>query len=648
MPVFCTKCGGQNPELAKFCLACGEELEYLAKGTSFIKQASTAKLTVPTILDNRYEIISIIKSGAMGCVFKAKDTRLDNIVAVKQMLSAFTNPQDTQYAETRFKEEAKMLSTLRHQGLPKVFDFFIEKEPSTGKSLHYLVMEFIEGKDLETIIHERGQKPFPVDEAVDYFRQILDILHYLHTQNPPIVYRDLNPRNVMVQKGKVFIVDFGIARLFNPQQKGTAIGTVGYAAPEQYKGAAEPRSDIFSLGAVMHYLVTGKNPEDKQSNLFCFEQCRKTNPSVPEYLDTLIMSMVDIVSDKRPQSAEKIQNILKAQPPIKPQITLPPPAISSSQSTRKTPVPIPSSAIPKISLATHVKVTQASAYSKVSSPLPMGLSTLMKAAVVIFILLITGWGINYVAQWRSIPAPLSSETPLMVLIPAGEFLMGSPKGFGSDDDECPQHRVYLDAYYISKYEVTNEQFSRFVSSANYKAEGSWKDYAKAGKEKHPVVNVTWNDAMAYCRWEGGSLPTEAQWEKAARGTDGREYPWGNTWDGSMCNWRNGPKVAGMADMYRRTTPGGSFPSDASPYGIYDMAGNVGEWCADWYDKNYYKSSPSRKPEGGKSGQSRVIRGGSWAIDSTDVFRCANRLRLKPGNSTNLLIGFRVCRSSNTP
>ncbi|MGV8027393.1 MAG: protein kinase [Anaerolineaceae bacterium] len=299
VPQFCNQCGKKNNDKAKFCSGCGEKLD--SSGTTII--------STPQILDDRYEIITTVKSGGMGCIFKAKDTRLDNIVAVKQMLSSFTNPQDAQYAETRFKEEAKMLSALHHNGLPKVIDYFTVKEPSTGKKLHYLVMTFIEGKDLETIIYERGQNPFPVDEVLDYFKQILDILEYLHTQSPPIVYRDLNPRNIMVQKEKLFLVDFGIARIFTPQQKCTAIGTPGYAAFEQCQGNAEPRSDFYSLGVVMHYLLTGKNPENS-TNLFTFEQARKLNPSVPEYLDTLIMSMVDIVIDKRPRNIEAVKKAL--------------------------------------------------------------------------------------------------------------------------------------------------------------------------------------------------------------------------------------------------------------------------------------------------------------------------------------------------
>lgn len=299
MTQACPGCGMENVDSAKFCNNCSKSLS----------QCGTSKLT---FLDNRYEVISIIKSGAMGCVYKARDTRLNNTVALKKMFSSFTDPQETRYAEERFREEAQLLSKLHHGGLPKVLDFFIETDPETNISARYLVMTFIEGHDLEVMINERKQTPFPVDEALDYFRQILDILKYLHSQNPPVIYRDMNPRNIMLQNGKIFLVDFGIARQFNPEQKGTAIGTPGYASPEQYKGFAEPRSDLYSLGAVMHYLLTGINPEGNSQTLFTFEPVRTINPDVPEYLEQILMSMVDLVPAKRPSSAEAVERLLKA------------------------------------------------------------------------------------------------------------------------------------------------------------------------------------------------------------------------------------------------------------------------------------------------------------------------------------------------
>lgn len=230
----------------------------------------------------------------------------------------------------------------------------------------------------------------------------------------------------------------------------------------------------------------------------------------------------------------------------------------------------------------------------------------------------------------------------MVFIPEGEFLMGSPDGEGRDDNR-PQHKVYLDACYIYKYEVTSGQFERFVRETGYQPQVGFRRYATAERENHPVVEVTWNDAEAYCRWAGGRLPTEAEWEKAARGTDGRKYPWGDRWDGSKCNWFKSPRFIGMADMCegRGTLPAGTFPEGASPYGCMDMAGNAWEWCLDWYDAEYYRAGVIKNPTGPSSGEFRVVRGGSWFDDNSSILRCPVRVGIHP-DAWDDNYGFRVC------
>ena len=200
--------------------------------------------------------------------------------------------------------------------------------------------------------------------------------------------------------------------------------------------------------------------------------------------------------------------------------------------------------------------------------------------------------------------PVPPPPAEMILIPAGEFIMGSPEGEG-DANEHPQHPVFLNAFYIDKYEVTNALYKQFMSATGHIAPLFWDD-EEYNHPNQPVVRVTWHDAVAYAEWAGKRLPTEAEWEKAARGTDGRIYPWGNEWDSSKCN----SGVSG--DGYEYTAPVGSFPAGASPYGVMDMAGNVWEWCADWYDKDYYSSQSSQQnPKGPDSGTYRVLRGGSW-------------------------------------
>jgi formylglycine-generating enzyme required for sulfatase activity len=206
----------------------------------------------------------------------------------------------------------------------------------------------------------------------------------------------------------------------------------------------------------------------------------------------------------------------------------------------------------------------------------------------------------------------------MVLIPAGEFLMGSPLGEG-DDDEHPQHKVYLDAFFIDKYEVTNAQYEKFIKETKYKTNGLWRNYYSYGKENHPVVNVSWNDAVAYARWAEKRLPTEAQWEKAARGgLEGKKYPWGDEINKSRANYAD--------SGYRTTQPVGSYP--ANGYGLFDMSGNVREWCSDWYDNEYYKLSVKRNPKGPITGFNRILKGGSW-INSAEYLRITYRTRNIP-------------------
>jgi len=202
----------------------------------------------------------------------------------------------------------------------------------------------------------------------------------------------------------------------------------------------------------------------------------------------------------------------------------------------------------------------------------------------------------------------------MVLIPAGEFSMGS-NDYG---DEKPVHTVYLDAFYIDRYEVTNAQYKKFMDATGHKAPAFWSD-SKYNAPNHPVVGVSWNDAKAYAEWAGERLPTEAEWEKAARGgLVGKKYPWGDNITHDDANYDG----TGGKDVWEHTSPVGSFAPNG--YGLYDMAGNAWEWCADWYDSGCYAKSPSRNPTGPDSGSSRVLRGGSWGYGGTDSLRVAYR------------------------
>ncbi|MBI3450060.1 MAG: SUMF1/EgtB/PvdO family nonheme iron enzyme [Acidobacteria bacterium] len=253
----------------------------------------------------------------------------------------------------------------------------------------------------------------------------------------------------------------------------------------------------------------------------------------------------------------------------------------------------------------------------------------------------------------------------MVLVPAGEFLMGSGSSDGqAEADERPQHRVTLNAFYIDRYEVTNGQYATFLKSARSHTacdpnETRGKDHtpdaatwnnAEWNGTRQPVVNVDWYDAAAYCGSVGKRLPTEAEWEKAARGTDGRIYPWGNDAPGAFPQGNFADEsakrkhsdwtiVSGYDDGFAETAPVGSFPRGASPYGAEDMAGNVWEWVRDWYDAGYYAKSPS--PMGPSGGTSRVLRGGSWS-NVPRYLRSAYRNSIDPAYRY-FYIGFRCAQ-----
>ena len=214
-------------------------------------------------------------------------------------------------------------------------------------------------------------------------------------------------------------------------------------------------------------------------------------------------------------------------------------------------------------------------------------------------------------------APKELDPVPMVTIPAGEFLMGNPEGKGRAD-EWPQRSVYLDEFAIDQVEVTNERYLAFVATTGHRSPpnpyGAGPLSSVKGIEQLPVVQATWYDAKAYCSWAKKRLPTEAEWEKAARGTDGRLFPWGNE-----------PATSKRANFDREWEeektlyPVGSMSDGDSPYGVKDLSGNAREWVQDWYDPEYYKHAPDRNPQGpDKKGVVRSIRGGSWHSPISDI------------------------------
>src|SRR5581483_3940658 len=231
-----------------------------------------------TVLQNRYLIERLLGGGGMGMVYLARDQRLANRgCAIKEMVDHFIDPQQRIEANEYFAREADTLAQLKHVAIPAITDRFDQR------NRHYLVMEYIEGRNLEEELAANGGAPLSEGLVIDIARQLCDVLAYLHGLQPSIIYRDLKPSNVMLTgNGRVVLVDFGIARLFKAQRKGTMIGTLGFAPPEQYQGVADPRSDIYSLGATLHYVLTGRDPEKFPP--FSFPPVREVRPNVSRNL----------------------------------------------------------------------------------------------------------------------------------------------------------------------------------------------------------------------------------------------------------------------------------------------------------------------------------------------------------------------------
>jgi serine/threonine protein kinase len=269
----------------------------------------TGRLSPQSTLQQRFIIVDQIGRGGMGAVYLATDTRIGNRrVAIKEMSQAHLNTQEMTEASARFQQEAHMLGSLSHPNLPRIHDSFSEQ----GRS--YLVMDFIEGQTLHKILKESNGQPLPVSQVLLYALQLCDVLAYLHQQNPPIIFRDIKPTNVMItNSGHIFLIDFGIARFFKEGQEQDTIllGSPGYAPPEQH-GLAQtsPRSDLYGLGATLHYCLTGRDPYYSLDH-FSFPSVRLSNPQVPLELDQLIQRMVAHNEWERPANALEVLQTLR-------------------------------------------------------------------------------------------------------------------------------------------------------------------------------------------------------------------------------------------------------------------------------------------------------------------------------------------------
>jgi formylglycine-generating enzyme required for sulfatase activity len=448
----------------------------------------------------------------------------------------------------RFVREARVLRSWAHPGAVAIYDF-IEYEHVLA-----IVMELVEGENLaQHLVRWRGKMPY--DQIRSVMADILLAMDDAHAAG--VVHRDLKPDNVLVRNDmgrlRPKIADFGIAKVLEGTTytvSGALLGTCRYMAPEQVKtpSLADHRSDIYSLGITLYELVTGRPPFD--GSHFSVMMAHVTNaPKAPSKL--------------RPDVSPALEKLILD-------------ALSKSPDKR------PASC--------------AVFRERLLDAIPAGVAETFDAVRV-----------------SSVPLPTvvrDTGGHEMILVPGGVFAMGPT---------ATRREVHLDPYYLDRTPVTNTMFGVFIEATGYKPTDAgakrflahWRNgKPPRGEEKHPVVYVSWFDARAYASWAGSRLLTEAEWEKAARGTDGRRYPWGRA--------EPKPTHANFGRHRDRTTPVGAFPEGASPFGILDLAGNVWEWCEDAYDEDFYAKGPSMNPKLASAPNKKlghVMRGGSFMYDA---------------------------------
>ncbi len=590
-----------------------------------------ARLGLGTVLQGRYEIRRRLGEGGFSVVYEARDRELGALVAVKHFAPAGMAPAHLPQFLEQFRCEAQVLRQLKHARIPRVYGCFeLEQEM-------FLVMDLIDGQPLSRLARANLEIGLVLGWAIE----IATTLVYLHSVKPmPVVHKDLKPDNVLLTAEGCVLIDFGIAKA--PDGAGqwatrTALrgaGTPGFAAPEVYTGrATDPTSDLYALGATIYALLTACIPTDslvRQQLVFIEDQ---TDPLVP--LDTIRRDVPPVLAqmvsrllslrrvDRYSSTSEVLAELRRLATGWKEPATRHQ-AGGAGRTEERPP-------------ATRVPFSPGAGGYQIALPrAPTGSRRL---------------GVNAQGheEWENL-----QDGSVLVLVPAGPFLMGSAR-----PEESPSGLVEVEGCFISKHAVTNEQFRRFVEATGHRTDAEWSGSSQAwtgtrwedvpgacwaapqgpgstALPDHPVVHVTWNDAMTYAKWAGLRLPTEAEWEKSARGTDGRDYPWGHEWLDGMCR----SSVGGVFGSSGGTAPVGTFPSGGSPFGCLDVAGNVWEWCSSRFRPYPYMQKNGIEDPGGN--EARVVRGGSWDSNHTASFRCALRTSLQPHNHFGD-IGFRCAR-----
>lgn len=572
----------------------------------------------------RYEVKGRLGRGGMAEVFSAYDPALNRQVAIKVLPRQLTFQTELRQ---RFEYEVKTIGSLRHDAIVPVYDV------GEHEGQPYLVMPHMAGGSLrQRLGHLTNQ------EIATIFTRLADAVDKAHEKG--IIHRDIKPDNVLLdESGKAYLADFGIARALEATAPFTAgVGTAAYMSPEQVKGEAlDGRSDIYALGVTLFELWTGEPPyQAANANTVQYKHVQdpipnilQRNPKLPRACRAIMnKAMAKQPKDRYATAGELAKAITAVAYPPPPKKADPP-----QKSILERPLWQWVAAI--IALLAGVAGFCNDSFGVIdrisSNPTATNVPALSE---------------NGTEPLTPTPEPPTPETAItlgatrvrpadgMVLrgVPGGTFMMGSDPAQDpqAQDNEQPQHPVTLDDYWIDQTEVTNAMYGKCVAAGNCDASSNADDSTYNGAD-FPVVGVSWYDADAYCRWAGGRLPTEAEWEYAARGDTRRIYPWDGSFDASRLNAR------GTGDGYERTAPVGSFsPVGDSWVEAQDMAGNVWEWVYDWYSD--YDDSAKTNPSGPESGDFKVLRGGSWSSDAI-YNRAANRNGYVP-DSRNATFGFR--------
>jgi formylglycine-generating enzyme required for sulfatase activity/predicted Ser/Thr protein kinase len=624
-----------------------------------------------TILRERYRIIHQLGHGGMGAVYQAMDENLSCVVAVKETFA--TNDEQRR----AFRREAQLLANLTHPTLPRVMDHFTHGEGQ------FLVMQFVPGHDLAELLKIREQ-PFAVAKVIEWADQLLDALEELHSSDPPIVHRDIKPANLKVTpKGKILLLDFGLAKGVAGQMSTADVDSHGksvygytpnYAPLEQIRGrGTDPRSDLYSLAATMWTLLTGQVPPDALSRVAEKEEgnpdplrpAHEINPQVPAGVSSALNRAMAVNRNHRHATAAELRADLRDAQRAEPTPPLQRPSVLESTSLPPAPPPErtrKADALPQSSPSSpHVPTMrvdsppavptwepegtastansfagEADRQGKSWKPAALIITGVLVLAIAIGLIVWRPWagkeqsGSNGAAKANQQAGRTATNNPTapagMAYVPGGEFMMGRDDG---DEAERPAHSVTLKPFFMDLTEVTIEDYLAFMRATG---RGISKDYYVPGSqtEKLPITGVTWNDAAAYAKWAGKRLPTEEEWEFAARGTDGRLYPWGNR------SWT--PVVANVNNAHGNLTNVGVHEGK-SPFGLSDMIGNAWEWTASDF-RAYPGGSPPRNLPGGDL---KVIRGGSYDSDLNTATTTYRRGYPARGNYDYSKTGFRCAK-----